>query len=181
MGAVHPELDPSLRAFIARQAVCFVATAPLSADGHVNLSPKGLDTVRVLDGRTVAYLDLTGSGNETAAHLAENGRIVMMWCAFEGPPRIVRVHGRGRVVVPSDAAWPGLRAHFPAIEGVRQLVVVDVTRVATSCGYGVPTMGPAAARDDLVRSARTRGEEGLRAYRARKNRVSLDGLPAPEV
>lgn len=184
-------IDGELRAWIEAQPLFFVATAPLAADGHVNLSPKGLDTFRVLGPREVAYLDLTGSGNETAAHLAENGRITLMFCAFEGEPRIVRLHGRGRVVRRSDPDWDVLRAAFgagpvtaggrcvhPAAE--RQIVHVAVDRVALSCGFGVPRMRLEGPREALAEWAARKGPEGLREYRARKNRVSLDGLPAPD-
>src|SRR5262245_8293669 len=138
MGKVFAELDDDLRAFIARQHMFFVATAPLSADGHVNLSPKGLDTFRVLGPTTVAYLDLTGSGVETIAHLRENGRLTVMFCAFEGRPRILRLYGRGRAVKPDDAEWSVVSAGFPALPGVRSVVVLDVDRIGDSCGYGVP-------------------------------------------
>jgi hypothetical protein len=131
----------------------------------------------VLDEHSVAYLDLTGSGAETIAHLRENGRIVLMFCAFEGRPQIVRLHGRGRVVTPADAEFAPLIARFPAQVGVRSVIVVDVTRASDSCGYGVPTMAYAADRDVLTLSNAKRGEEGLAAYRAEMNAVSIDGLP----
>lgn len=169
-------LDDSLTAFIRSQHVYFVATAPLAADGHVNLSPKGLDTLRVLSPSRVAYLDLTGSGNETAAHLLENGRIVLMFCAFEGAPRILRLHGRGRVVTLASEEGRALAPLFPAIPGARQLVVVDLTRVSTSCGYGVPRLAFEAERDTLVRWAENKGD-ALPEYRRRKNARSIDGLP----
>ena len=179
MGETHPSIPAGLRAFIESQPVFFVATAPLAASGHVNLSPKGLDTLRVLEPDRLAYLDLTGSGNETASHLAENGRIVLMWCAFTGAPRIVRVHGRGRVVLPTDAEWSEMRPLFPPWPGDRQILVVEVDRVATSCGTGVPTAAGFEARPQLPAWAERQGEDGLREYRARKNVRSLDGMPAP--
>src|ERR671912_285168 len=126
MGKRFAELDDALREFIARQHVFFVATAPLAADGHVNVSPKGLDTFRVLGPTTVAYLDLTGSGVETVAHLRENGRVTVMFCAFEGRPRILRLYGRGRCVEPGDAEWATASAGFPALSGVRSVIVVEV-------------------------------------------------------
>src|SRR4029450_406348 len=132
MGKVFETLDDDLRAFIARQHVFFVATAPLGADGHVNLSPKGLDTFRVLGTATVADLDLTGSGVETIAHLRENGRLTVMFCAFEGRPRILRLYGRGRAVEPSDAEWSALSADFPQTPGARSVIVLDVDRIADS-------------------------------------------------
>ena len=179
MGKVFAEISDDLREFIEAQLVFFVATAPLSADGHVNVSPKGLDTFRVLSSRSVAYLDLTGSGNETAAHLAENGRITVMCCAFSGPPRIVRLYGRGRPVLSDDASWPELRALFGEYPGVRQIIVIDVDRVQTSCGFGVPLMARPKERDTLVRWAEAKGEDGLEEYRLKKNAHSIDGLPAP--
>src|SRR4051812_49766714 len=126
MGKVFEELDDKLAAFIAAQHMFFVATAPLSADGHVNVSPKGLDTFRVLGPREVAYLDLTGSGVETVAHLRENGRITIMFCAFSGPPRILRLHGRGRAVEPGDDRWDRLAGLFPESPGVRSVVLVGL-------------------------------------------------------
>ena len=179
MGKVVEEITDELRAFIERQPLFFVASAPLAAEGHVNLSPKGLDSLRVLGPRRVAYLDLTGSGNETAAHLAENGRITLMFCAFEGPPRILRLYGAGTVLLPGDAEWDALRPRFPDYPGVRQIVVVEVERVQTSCGFAVPRMELVGQRDTLHRWARGKGEAGLVDYRALKNARSIDGLPAP--
>jgi hypothetical protein len=178
MARVVDSLTPELRAWIARQHVFFVATAPLDADGHVNLSPKGHDTARVLDERTVAYLDLTGSGTETIAHLRENGRIALLWCAFEGPPRIVRVHGRGEVVLPGDDRWDDLAGRFPSLPGARAVVVVHGERFSTSCGFSVPLFEHVGERPTLVEWAEKKGPEGLDAYRAQKNRRSIDGLPA---
>ena len=155
----------------------FVATAPLAADGHVNLSPKGLDTFRVLGPTTVAYLDLTGSGVETIAHLRENGRVTVMFCAFEGRPRILRLYGRGRCVEPGDAEWADASAAFPALSGVRSVIVVEVERIADSCGYAVPLYEFAGERGQLCAWADNKGEEELRRYRAQKNRTSIDGLP----
>ena len=132
MGKQFAELDDDLRAFIAEQQMFFVATAPLSADGHVNLSPKGLDTFRILGPTTVAYLDLTGSGVETIAHLRENGRLTLMFCAFQGRPRIVRIQGRGRAVVPTDAEWAETSAGFPPMPGVRSVIVLDADRISDS-------------------------------------------------
>jgi len=178
MADLHPEITDRLSDFIAKQSVYFVASAPLSPDGHVNLSPKGLDTFRVLGPLKVAYLDLTGSGNETAAHMAENGRITIMFCAFQGPPKILRLFGRGRLVLPGTEEWQELIGHFDEMLGARQLIVVDVERVATSCGYGVPLLGGESRdRDQLPRWAQSKGEEGLAAYRRKKNTTSIDGLP----
>jgi hypothetical protein len=180
MGKPHDSITAELRAFIDAQRVFFVATAPLEAAGHVNLSPKGMDTLRVLSPTRVAYLDLTGSGNETAAHLAQNGRVTLMFCAFEGMPKILRLYGRGRAVTPGSREWSELSAHFPALPGARQVIVADVTRVQTSCGFGVPLMQFDGQRDVLVRWAEGKGDHGLRKYREEKNRVSIDGLAAPE-
>jgi hypothetical protein len=176
MGRVSDRIDDAVRAFIEVQAMYFVATAPLDANGHINVSPKGLDTFRVLDDRTVAYLDLTGSGVETIAHVKENGRIVVMFCAFQGPPKILRLHGRGRVVEPGDAEFAALQGLFPEYESTRAIIVVSVQRVGESCGFGVPLMKVDGEREQLRAWARKKGPEGLAQYRAEKNRVSLDGL-----
>jgi hypothetical protein len=174
---VFAGLDDDLRRFIARQHVFFVATAPLAADGHVNLSPKGLDTFRVLGPTTVAYLDLTGSGVETIAHLRENGRLTIMFCAFEGRPRILRLSGRGRAVVPTDPDWPTVSSGFPELPGVRSVIVMEVERIADSCGYAVPRYEYVGDRPQLVDWAAKKGPDGMRKYQAQKNRTSLDGLP----
>ena len=178
MGKVVESITPDLQSFIAEQSVFFVATAPLARHGHVNLSPKGLDTFAVLGERRVAYLDLTGSGNETSAHVGENGRITVMFCAFSGPPKIVRLYGRGRAVLPDEALWDELAPRFPELPGVRQIIVIDVDRVQTSCGFGVPLLDEGTDREALVRWARSKGEDDLEIYRAEKNARSIDGLPA---
>ena len=154
-----------------------MATAPLAREGHVNCSPKGLDCLRVLGPRSVAYMDLTGSGIETVAHLRENGRIVLMFCAFEGPPKIMRLHGRGTILKPGEPAFDELRPRFPELTGVRSLVHVDVTRIGTSCGFGVPRFDAVADRDQLLRYHQAKGEAALDAYRKAKNATSVDGLP----
>jgi hypothetical protein len=177
MGARTPHLTDALSAFIAKQKVFFVASAPLSPDGHVNLSPKGLDAFRVLSPTRVAYLDLTGSGNETSAHVLENGRITLMFCAFEEPPLILRIYGTGRAVRPSDAAWTELASHFELLPGTRQILDVAIREVQTSCGHGVPLMAFQAHRTRIPAWATEKGEDAMEAYRAAKNRVSLDGLP----
>lgn len=179
MATVLPEITDHIRKFIDGQSVFFVASAPLSAEGHVNLSPKGLDTFRVLGPDRVAYLDLTGSGNETAAHLGENGRITLMFCAFDGRPMILRLFGRGRAVLPGDSDYAELLEAFEKIPGVRQIIAVDVHRVQTSCGFGVPLMGAPEDRDQLVAWAERKGPEGLSEYRRTKNTTSIDGIPAP--
>ena len=180
MGKLHDEIDASLAEFIGRQHVFFVATAPLSAGGHVNCSPKGLDTFAILGPRTVAYLDLTGSGVETIAHLRENGRITFLFCAFEGAPKIVRLYGHGTVVERERPEFPALRARFGDFPAVRSVVRVVVTRIADSCGYGVPLLRYEGDRSQLGEWAERKGEEGVVRYRAEKNRESIDGLPGVE-
>lgn len=179
MAKVFDSIPDVLASWIAEQPMFFVASAPLAGDGHVNLSPKGLDTFRVLTPNRVGYLDLTGSGNETSAHLAENGRVTIMLCAFTGPPRILRLFGHGRTVLPTHAEWPSTVGSFPEQTGVRQVIVIDVDRVQTSCGYAVPRMDMVEQRVTLTRWAEHQGVEGLDDYRRRENRSSLDGLPTP--
>ena len=177
MARVLDGIGAELRTFLEGQPVFFVATAPTDDDGHINCSPKGLDTFRVLDDHTVAYLDLTGSGIETVAHLRDNARITLMFCAFTGRPDIVRLYGRGRVV-PADAPdAAALLARFPELPGTRSVVVVDVERVSSSCGYGVPRLSLEGTRDELLDWATKKGEPGLTEYRAEKNAHSIDGLP----
>lgn len=175
MAKFYSALDDNLRAFIANQHLFFVATAP--RDGRINLSPKGLDALRVLDDHRVTYLDFTGSGNESAAHLLENGRMTLMFCSFEGDHMILRLYGRGRVVARNDAQWRELAALFPALPGVRQFIVLDIESLQTSCGAGVPLYTYQGERDALLNWMEKKGEAGARAYRLEKNRVSIDGLP----
>ena len=177
MGKVHAEIDEQIRKMIQAQRVFFVATAPLGSQGNLSLSPKGLDTFRILGPRTVAYLDVIGSGVETIAHLKENGRIVLMFCNFEGPPGIVRVHGRGRVIEPPSPEFSDLASGFPPYPTTRAIILVDVTRVSDSCGFGVPLLRYQGERDQHFRWAQKKGPEGLRAYKQEKNRHSIDGLP----
>jgi predicted pyridoxine 5'-phosphate oxidase superfamily flavin-nucleotide-binding protein len=179
MGKVHDGIDGPLADWIARQHMFFVATATSDTDGTVNVSPKGTaGTLVVLDEHRVAYLDLTGSGIETVAHLRENGRITLMWCAFEGPPRIVRVHGRGEVVTTADDSWDALLDRFGGPRpGQRSIIVVTARRVSDSCGYSVPLMDFSSERTRLDEWAAARTEDDLDAYRARKNARSIDGLP----
>jgi hypothetical protein len=179
MAKLYDSITPELQQFIGEQPLFFVASAPLDPAGHVNLSPKGLDCFQILNPNRVAYLDLTGSGNETAAHLAENGRVTFMFCAFGGPPNILRLYGRGRVVLPGSAEWPELLPRFPTYPGIRQIVTADIKRVQTSCGFAVPRMDYVGQRDTLLRWADARGEAVLEQYREEKNRVSIDGLPTP--
>lgn len=185
MGKVFDGIDDRLREWIARQPVFFVGSAPLDPEGHVNLSPKGpTGSFAVLDPHTVAYLDVVGSGAETVAHLRENGRIVVMFCAFDGPPRILRLHGRGRVVPAGDPEFDDLvdRAAFeqPAVPEVRRsVIVVDVTRVADACGYGVPLMDYRGRRPHMEKWAAKKVRTGtLEDYVEEKNAESIDGLPA---
>jgi hypothetical protein len=172
------EIDPELAVWIGQQYIFFVATAPLSCDGHINASPKGGDSFRVLGPMEVAYQDYTGSGAETAAHLRENGRIIIMFCAFGGPPRIVRLHGRGTVVESDHPRFAELASRFPENPGTRAFVHVTVTRVSSSCGYAVPRLEFKGHRDALDRWAVGKGPEKLKEYRAAKNQRSVDGLPA---
>ena len=162
MTKVHNELTDELLSWIKNQPMYFLGSAPLSAQGHINLSPRGLDSLRVLDPNQVLILDLTGSGNETAAHVMENGRLTIMFCAFEGAPRILRLYGEAEVILADHPDWPSLRAEFPNnIPGIRQIFRLLVTRVQTSCGYGVPLMDFVAQREDLLDWARKKGEPGL--------------------
>ena len=177
MGKIRSMIDDEARKFIEAQHIFFVASAPLDAAGHVNLSPKGLDTFRILSPTTVAYLDFNGSGVETIAHLKENGRIVLAFCAFQGPPNIFRLYGHGRVVEPHQAEFAALAESFPDHENARSIIVVELTRIKDSCGYGVPLFKYEGERTQLHAWARHRGTEGLRAYREEKNRRSIDGLP----
>ncbi len=191
MGRTYEGIDEHQRDWIAKQALFFVGTAPLAGDGHVNVSPKGpIGTLRVLDDHTVAYLDVVGSGAETIAHLRENGRIVVMLCAFDGPPRILRLHGRGEHVLPGDPRFEDLlgRCGFdePDVpESRRAVVVVDVTRVSDSCGYGVPLMSYEGQRPHQAKSSakrvRVHGPDAYRDYQREHNAESLDGLPAVEL
>lgn len=179
MAKFYESLDAGLTRFIQEQRIFFVASAPLTAEGHVNLSPKGHDCLRILGPNRAAYLDLTGSGNETSAHLRENGRLTFMFCAFDGAPRILRLFGRGRVVLPQDADWAELSPLFPTYPGTRQIIVIDIQQVQTSCGYAVPLFEYVKERDTLERWAEAKGEDGIEAYWREKNVCSLDGLPTP--
>lgn len=180
MGKLYDAIDNRLAAWIERQRMFFVATAPSGTDGHVNLSPKGpIETLRVLDERTVAYLDLVGSGAETVAHLCDNGRIVVMLCAFEGPPRILRLHGRGEVLPADAVAFPGVDV-LPEQRGT--VIRVDVERIADSCGFGVPLMAYEGERPNARAWAEGKlgkgGPGAIEDYKAEKNAASIDGLPA---
>ena len=174
MASFYSELSAFHRTFIAGQHLYFVATA---ADGRVNLSPKGMDTFRVLDAQTVAYLDLTGSGNETAAHLQENERITIMFCSFTEKPLILRIYGRGAIVRPGSEEWSELAPHFDLLPGTRQIVRIQVDSVQTSCGHAVPFYELKGERPMLVNWALDKGEEWMENYRREKNTVSIDGKP----
>jgi hypothetical protein len=191
MAHIYPEIDKALEAWITKQAMFFVATAPLDGDGHVNVSPKGpIGSLRVLSPTEVAYLDVIGSGAETAAHIQENGRIVVMFCAFEGPPRILRLHGRGRVIWSEDAGFEELvdklDVEEPDVGASRRAVIhVEVTRIADSCGFGVPLMEVVGHRDNYDKwchgKVRKEGVESLQEYKRGANSTSIDGLPAWEL
>ena len=179
VGKVFERLDDRWRRFIATQPLYFVATAPSGPDGHVNVSPKGYaDTFAVLDDTTVAYLDLDGSGVETIAHLRQNGRVTIMFCSFGRTAKILRLYGQGRVVVPADPGWAALLARFGPHPGVRSVIVVELDRIADSCGYGVPTMTEVADRDLLDRWSQRPDTRARRDGRAADQRVSIDQLPA---
>jgi hypothetical protein len=176
MAKFFDALTPAHLEFIAEQKIYFTASAP--HQGRVNLSPKGMDTFRVLSPQRVGYLDATGSGNETAAHLLENGRITIMMCSFTSAPLIFRIYGRGRSVQPPHDDWPQLRPLFgPPLAGERQLILVEIENIQTSCGFGVPFYDYRGERDTLVKYSERKGPDGMAAYRAEKNQRSIDGLP----
>ena len=175
MGKRFDSITPLLQAFIERQHVFFVGTA--APEGRVNLSPKGMDTLRVLDERRIVWLNLTGSGNETAAHVRESDRMTLMFCAFEGDPVILRAYGRATAIHPRDRAWETLFSLFPPLPGARQIFDLQVDLVQTSCGMGVPRFDYAGPREQLIDWANAKGETGLYEYWQRRNIVSLDGNP----
>jgi hypothetical protein len=177
MGKLFDTITPQLQEWISAQKIFFVATAPLSGEGHINCSPKGLDSLRVTGPDTVVYQDLTGSGVETIAHLKENRRIVIMFCAFDGPPKIVRIHGQGEVIEPGQSEFAELEGIFPPHQGTRAFIRVKATRISDSCGYAVPLMDYRGDRDVLDKWVANKGDDGLKIYRAEKNLQSIDGLP----
>ena len=179
MAKVHATITDELQKFIAGQHLFFVSTAPLSADGHVNMSPKGVDCFRVLSPHRVAYMDLVGSGNETSAHLLENGRITFMFCAFNGPPNILRLYGRGRTVLPGQPEWAELAAHFTIYPTTRQLIVADIERVQTSCGFNVPLYEHVGERDLHFKWAKEQGEAGIATFVQEHSMRSIDDLLTP--
>jgi len=174
MARFYPELDARHRDFIAAQKLFFTASG--TADSRLNLSPKGMDSLRVIHEKRIAYLDLTGSGNETAAHLKHDGRMTLMWCSFDTDPLILRVYGRGHAVRRQDAEWSELRPYFAPLPGERQFIVLDIESVQTSCGYAVPRYAYAGERDTLARWAEKKGTVGLLDYWREKNQLSIDGL-----
>lgn len=182
MGKLYDAIDDSLQSFLSAQHMFFVSTAPSGDDGHVNCSPKGLDTFRILGPTTVAYLDFAGSGVETIAHLRQNGRIVMMFCAFDGAPRIVRLHGRGTVIEATEREFDALAEHFPDPRhpGARAIIRVEVTRIADSCGFGVPLYRYEGQREQLPLWAGRKTPEAMRTYQRTKNAASIDGLEGLE-
>ena len=175
MGKQFEQLEPKHIEFIEQQKIFFVATAP--TEGKINLSPKGMDSFRVLDASRVLWLNVTGSGNETAAHVLDNPRMTVMFCAFEGAPQILRLYGTAKVVHQRDAAWSELYSHFTAVSGARQLFDMQVEMVQTSCGMSVPLYDYIGQRDELSKWAEKKGEEGIRQYWHDRNQVSLDGKP----
>lgn len=179
MGRSYESITDAMREFIEDQQMFFVATAP-SHGGRVNVSPKGYDSFRILGAQRVCYLDLTGSGAETIAHLRDNGRITFMFCAFEGKPNIVRLYGSGRHVRPGEPEFDQLVGAFPEHSGIRAIVIADIDRTSTSCGYSVPFMEYVDDRQRLEESLQAKDEGELKDYWKRKNTVSVDGLPALE-
>jgi hypothetical protein len=177
MGKFFDRIFEQHKTFIEKQKMFFVGSAPLNANGHVNLSPKGMDSFKVFPDNRVAYMDIVGSGNETSAHLLENGRITFMFCAFEGPPNILRLYGHGYTVLPGDAEWQELAAQFNLVFATRQIIVADIYKVQTSCGFSVPYYTYTGERDHAQKWAENKGEAGLETYKNEKNLVSLDGLP----
>ncbi|HZY35684.1 MAG TPA: pyridoxamine 5'-phosphate oxidase family protein [Mucilaginibacter sp.] len=177
MGKFFTSMLDHHKEFIERQRMFFVASAPLNPGGHVNLSPKGMDSFRIFSENKVAYMDIIGSGNETSAHILENGRITFMFCAFDGPPLILRLYGKGYAVLPGDEDWPGLSSRFTLVMSTRQIIVADIDMVQTSCGFGVPYYEYVGERDQVFKWAANKGMDGLETYKAEKNLVSLDGLP----
>ena len=177
MGKFNESIADHHKDFIELQHLFFVSTSPLNAEGHINLSPKGLDSFRILSPTRVAYMDIIGSGNETSAHILENGRITFMFCAFDGPPNILRLYGKGHTVLSGDREWSELSSHFTLLPSTRQIIVADIFKVQTSCGFAVPYYKYTGERDHAHKWAEKKGPEGLEEYKKEKNLVSLDGLP----
>jgi hypothetical protein len=176
MGKIFDIITPETADWIRNQKLFFVATAPLSPQGHVNCSPKGLDTFRIIDEKTVAYQDLTGSGAETIAHLRENGRITILYCSFEGPPKIRRLYGRGESIVKTDPRFGKLASLFPPHRGTRSIILVQVNRIQDSCGFGVPLYDYKGEREQLDNWTDHKSDDELESYQREKNSRSIDGL-----
>ena len=177
MAKFFETIDEATHKFIGRQKMFFAASAPLDSSGHINLSPKGMDTFRILDERTICYLDLTGSGNETAAHVAENGRLTIMFCSFAGAPLILRLYGRGEVVHKTSEKWDELADLFEDFAGTRQIIMLHVESLQTSCGFAIPLYEFKEDRTKLIEWAENKGDEGIEDYWREKNQTSIDGLP----
>ncbi len=180
MGRKYETITESIASFVNEQAMFFVATAPLDGSGHVNVSPKGADSLRILDPTTIAYADLVGSGAETIAHLRDNGRITIMWCSFGPKPRILRVYGTGEHLLPSHPEFAEIAKSFPEYKALRSIIRVRSSRIADSCGYGVPEMELIGPRSTMAEWADRKSQEQLVGYMEDNNRVSIDGLPAWE-
>jgi hypothetical protein len=179
MGKLFSAILPEHEEFIRKQRIFFVGSAPLHAEGHINISPKGHDVFRIISPTEVAYLDLTGSGNETSAHMEDNGRITLMFIAFEGAPMILRLYGTGHVIIPGMSEWDELAKNFDLLPGARQIIFAKINEVKTSCGYSVPFFSYSGDRDTLQKWAINKGEQGLIAYRQEKNYTSMDGIVTP--
>jgi hypothetical protein len=177
MGKIYEGITPELKKWIDQQYIFFVATAPLSAEGHINCSPKGLDSLRIIDETTIVYQDLTGSGVETIAHTRENQRIVIMFCAFAGAPKIVRLHGKATAILPNTPSFSRFSNLFPDRIGVRSYIEVKLTRITDSCGFGVPMYEYKRNRDQMDKWAEVKGEQGVMQYQQKNNLVSIDQLP----
>ncbi len=177
MGKIYEELDDRLQRFILDQKMFFVGSAPRSDCGLINISPKGLDSLRILDSKTVAYLDLTGSGVESIAHIKENGRFVMMFCSYDKMPLIPRLHGRGRVIERSDVEWAALQSHFPDLRAARAIIRLSIHRIADSCGWAVPMYDFKGNRDQYSKYVDKLDDEGMRELQLEYNMASIDELP----
>ena len=175
MAKFYDELNNELRNFISEQKIFFTATAP--NNGRVNLSPKGMDTFRCFDNKTVGYLDLTGSGNETAAHISENGRMTIMFCSFSEKPLILRLYGKGEIIHLNSEKWKNYFPNFSSFVGERQIIVLNIESLQTSCGFGVPVYELKEEREKLLEWAEKKGESGIKNYWKEKNQFSIDGLP----
>ncbi len=182
MAKTYPSISDDLKQWIVKQPMYFIASAPLQADGHVNLSPRGLDSLRVISDNEVVILDITGSGNETAAHLHENGRMTIMFCSFEKEPKILRLYGQGHVIQTEHPNWSTYLSLFDAsLPAIRQIFHLSVKRIQTSCGFGVPLMSFVSQRDTLIRVSEKQGPEGIRKFQLERNTHSIDGLPTPGI